>query len=181
MRTVRQMIMILTLAVTAFVGMTACEKLNGAMAMDDVSLVKSGRLEMDPSVTVGQAIDNYQYFKAVRWESNIQKNGRKVVSAIGEYDMEMLPAGFSPNGVNITGMLVESFQAMGGAKVDGLMAIYDFHLNQDGSFMVGGCTIIPHFVTSSKATVSLINQLSGRNPPQQCVKNLSQIYNNILP
>ena len=45
----------------------------------DISLVKNGVLGIDNSITVGEAIDNYKYFKDVKWESFKTDNGRRVV------------------------------------------------------------------------------------------------------
>lgn len=57
----------------------------------DVALVKNGILEFDKSITVGEAFDNYKYFKNVKWEAFTSENGRRVVQVTGELDIDKLP------------------------------------------------------------------------------------------
>lgn len=50
---------------------------------DPVGIVKEGIMEMDKSVTVGDAFDNYKYFKSVKWESLEDDQGRTIVECSG--------------------------------------------------------------------------------------------------
>lgn len=73
---------IFTLAI--IIGLTGC---------GNVSLVKDGTLEFDKSLTVGQAFDNYKYFKDVKWEEITTDNGKKVVQVDGIVDFDTHPSG----------------------------------------------------------------------------------------
>ncbi|MCF6293031.1 MAG: hypothetical protein L3J04_06520 [Robiginitomaculum sp.] len=44
-----------------------------------ISVIKQGYLEINKSVSVGAAFDNYSYCKTVDWKSFETKNGRKIV------------------------------------------------------------------------------------------------------
>jgi hypothetical protein len=59
----------------------------------NVGLVKNGMLEFDKSLTVGEAFDNYKYFKKVNWESFTTENGREVVQVTGDLDLDLHPQG----------------------------------------------------------------------------------------
>lgn len=58
----------------------------------NTSLVKNGVLEMNGSLTVGEAFDNYKYFKEVEWSEFESDNGRDVVEIYGTADMEAHPS-----------------------------------------------------------------------------------------
>ena len=57
-----------------------------------MGLVKNWTLELDKSLTVGQAIDNYKFFKKTRWEAIKTDNSRKVVHIFGEIDTGQHPS-----------------------------------------------------------------------------------------
>ncbi|MDP8171163.1 lipoprotein [Pasteurella skyensis] len=63
---------ILIAGMTAF--LTACN-------VNDIDTVKNGILELNKTLTVGEAIDNYKGCKSVKWESFKADNGTKIVQA----------------------------------------------------------------------------------------------------
>ncbi len=67
--------------------------LGGCSRSDDIDLVKNGVLEFDQSLTVGEAFENYKYFKKVKWEAFKTENGRRVVQVTGSLDLEKYPLG----------------------------------------------------------------------------------------
>jgi hypothetical protein len=70
--------------------LTAC----GTAYGNDVSLVKTGYLPLDQSVTVGNALDKYKYFKTTEWKSFITKKEQRIVEFNGIMDMGKLPYNF---------------------------------------------------------------------------------------
>ena len=82
----------------------------------DVAFVKNGILEFDKSITVGEAFDNYKYFKNVKWEAFTSENGRRVVQVTGELDIDRMPT--------------LSFLKNEGIKK--IYAIFQFVINRDG-------------------------------------------------
>lgn len=52
-----------------------------------VNTVRDGLMDIDQSTTIGQAFDNYQYYRNVTWRSFEQENGRVVVEAVCTYDV----------------------------------------------------------------------------------------------
>lgn len=89
----------------------------------DVSLVKSGTLEFDKSLTVGQAIDKYRYFKKTHWESLKEDNGRRAVQVTADIDVMKHPD-INP------------------AKIPDLKSAFyrfQFIINQDKTFQMGWC------------------------------------------
>lgn len=56
----------------------------------EVSVVKEGTMDFDKSLTIGQAIDNYKYFKKVNWKLDKSDNGKKIVVVTGDIDIEKI-------------------------------------------------------------------------------------------
>lgn len=54
----------------------------------NIAGVKGGVLEFNPTTTVGEALDNYTFFKSCVWESETMENGVEYVNAIGELDVD---------------------------------------------------------------------------------------------
>jgi hypothetical protein len=52
----------------------------------DISIVKNGYLDDYKTITVGEAFDNYKYFKKVTWDSFKTDNGTKIVEVKGYLD-----------------------------------------------------------------------------------------------
>lgn len=82
----------------------------------NVGLVKNGMLELDKSLTVGEAFDNYKYFKKVTWESFTTENGREVVQVTGDLDLDLHPQG-------------AAWKEGGVSKID---VLFQFLINKDG-------------------------------------------------
>lgn len=69
------------------IGMVACFLLSGCSKTDPVALIKANTLDIDKSVTVGNAFDNYKYFKSVSWEASEDDQKRQLVTVKGVYDL----------------------------------------------------------------------------------------------
>lgn len=54
----------------------------------NISLVKGGILDLDKSLTVGEAFENYKYFKKVKWDNFKSDDKRDMVEVMAEYDIE---------------------------------------------------------------------------------------------
>lgn len=52
-----------------------------------------GVLELDKSLTVGEAFDNYKYFFNVKWEAFTTENEHKVVQVTVTLDLDKYPLG----------------------------------------------------------------------------------------
>lgn len=55
----------------------------------NISKVKDTVLEFDKSLTVGQAFDNYQYFKSKKWEDIRSDNGKELVQFEGILNIDL--------------------------------------------------------------------------------------------
>jgi len=75
---------------------------------DPVQFVKSGYLDIDRGISVGEAFDNYRCFKKVTWKSFKEKNGRTLVEATGKLNLEALDTGsmFKEQGINDISLVV---------------------------------------------------------------------------
>ena len=62
---------------------TGCSKSNS-----DLNNVKNGNFAADNSITVGNALDHYKYFKSRDWKATVTEQGRHVVTFKGTYDWE---------------------------------------------------------------------------------------------
>lgn len=88
-----------------------------------ISMVKKGTLEFDKSLTVGQAIDNYKFFKKTKWEALTTDNGKKVVQIHGEIDTEKHPRFNSKELPDL-----KNFEMQ-----------FQFVINADNTFQLGWC------------------------------------------
>ncbi len=59
----------------------------GCSKTDPVASVKGSTLDIDKSVTIGNAFDNYKYFKSVSWQASEDDQKRQLVTVKGEYDL----------------------------------------------------------------------------------------------
>jgi len=59
-------------------------------AKSDVDIVKNGTLSYEKSITIGDAFDNFKFFKNKKWEAHEEENKRKCVVFMGELDLEKL-------------------------------------------------------------------------------------------
>ncbi len=137
------------------ISITGCDKAKNLID-SDVSLVKSGTLEFDKSLAVGQAIDKYRYFKKTDWELLKEDNGRRVVQATADIDVMKHPD-INP------------------AKIPELKSAFykfQFIINQDKTFQLGWCGFGAEKTDGSKIepnkSVNLI----------RCINTLKEIYAN---
>lgn len=65
--------------VTVLAGLQACTS-------SAIDTVKGGTLTLDSSLSVGQAFDNYSYFKTTSWDSYEDNRGRQIVEFKGVMD-----------------------------------------------------------------------------------------------
>ncbi|TSK08555.1 MAG: hypothetical protein FPO08_04405 [Geobacter sp.] len=56
----------------------------------DVSIVKNGVLDIDKSLTVGQAFSSYKYFKNKTWKATKDIQGRRFVTFKGVFDTDLI-------------------------------------------------------------------------------------------
>jgi hypothetical protein len=92
----------------------------------NIGMVQGGILEFNKSLTVGEAFDNYKYFRNTRWEQGTTDNGMDFVNAIGEVDLDSHPIG-------------KQWKAQGCRKAE---ALFQFAVNKDGeTFELRACTM----------------------------------------
>lgn len=107
---------------------SGCDKFFGG----DLSLVKNGAMDFDKSLTVGQAIDNYQYSKKTEWGALTTENGKRIVHVTSQIDIDKHP------------------------KMSGEMKSFDFQLqflvNIDKTFHVAWCGVNAEGVDGKKIT-----------------------------
>lgn len=132
----------------SFFVVSGCDKL------DDTSLVKDGTLEMDKSLTVGQAMNNYKYFKKTTWNLVKTDNGRKFVEVTGDVDTAKHP----------------SLNSQGGVK--NIHIKFQFKINQDKTFEVAWCG-----VEGVRSDDSVIEESPTINIAK-CMNSLKAIYAN---
>ena len=145
----------LLLLVATTIVMFGCDKVK-SVTNGDVSLVKGGTLEIDKSLTVGQAIDNYKYFKKTEWESLKTDNGRRIVQVKADIDTAKSP---SLNPEKLPGLKSAQIQ-------------FQFKINTDKSFEVAWCGI-----ASEKTDGTKIDPDQSANM-QYCLRTLKGIYDN---
>jgi len=125
----------------------------GFSGCGNISTVKDGTLELDKSLTVGKAFDNYKYFKSVKWSEITTENGKKVVQVDGVVDFDKHPKG------------AEWKNALKEAKM-----IFQFTVNEDKSFQ------ITYFGMEGIKTDG--EKIEHNANQFQMGLNLKQIYNN---
>lgn len=147
--------LIIAVLIIAMATLAGCDKAK-SLTNSDVSLVKTGTLEFDKSLTVGQAIDKYRYFKKTDWELLKEDNGRRVVQTTADIDVMKHPD------INL-------------AKIPELKSAFykfQFIINQDKTFQLGWCGFGAEKTDGSKIepdkSVNLI----------RCVNTLKEIYAN---
>lgn len=146
---------VLLFLLLSVISITGCDKAK-SLTNSDVSLVKTGTLEFDKSLTVGQAIDKYRYFKKTDWELLKEDNGRRVVQTTADIDVMKHPD-INP------------------AKIPELKSAFykfQFVINQDKTFQLGWCGFGAEKTDGSKIepdkSVNLI----------RCINTLKEIYAN---
>lgn len=94
---------------------------------DDVSSVSDGYLSFDKSITVGQALNGYKYFKTHEWSSFKAENGRKIVQFKAKFVDEMLT---KTGRVNWGTGEIPTYS--------GIEIIIQFRINSDQTFQIEG-------------------------------------------
>lgn len=118
-----------------------------------VAMVKNGTLQFDKSLTVGQAIDNYKYFKKTKWETLTTENGKKVVQVTGQIALDKHPSIKNP-------------------ELKAMDVRFQFIVNQDKTFELGWCGVGAEKTNGEKVEP---NQTANLNACSQWLKG---IYNN---
>ncbi len=129
----------------------SCDKFNSEM-----SLVKKGVLEFDKSLTVGQAFDNYKYFKETKWEVITTENGKKIVQVTGDFDVSKFSEPYKSN-------------------VKNMYAKFQFQINQDKTFDLGWCG-----VGGERNDGSKLEPETNANT-LECISSMKEIYDNKCP
>jgi hypothetical protein len=113
---------ILVIGLAFGIALLGCDKAKDLVS-SDVSLVKNGTMEFDKSLSVGQAIDKYRYFKSTKWEAVKTDNGRRIVNVIGDLDISRYPYLNSDNTPTIKSAFIK----------------FQFVINQDKTFEMKWC------------------------------------------
>jgi len=95
----------------------------GCSGGSEIDTVKNGTLALDKGITVGQAFQNYKYFKSVEWKKLTLDNGRTIVEADAALDPSRMPE-------NSMWRINEK----GGMR--NMHMIYQFQINKDKTFEV---------------------------------------------
>lgn len=111
-----------------------------ACSDNSVDIVKNGRLDFDKSTTVGNALDNYPFFKATSWSTFQDQQKRTIVEFRGTFDLIAISKYLcSINAPNIG--LGELQQCINNRDCrlykDKWEAIIQFHIMGDNQFKVG--------------------------------------------
>lgn len=81
-----------TYVVVVVVGIISWSIISTITPQGKVNLVKSGVLSNHPSLSVGEAFDNYSYFSKTNWRSFESTNGKEVVEFKGKLERDMMDA-----------------------------------------------------------------------------------------
>jgi hypothetical protein len=115
------------LAIAMFVIMAGCTK------PDPVALVQNGTIELDKSVTVGNALGRYTYFKSANWKAEEDAQKRMIVSFQGIPDFDKYPGTkieYFP-GVEITTEMVTKAKKVFLGKQFSMVYTVEFAISQD--------------------------------------------------
>lgn len=61
--------------------------LNNVFSSSNIEQVKNGYLEFDKSITLGDALDNYKFFKLTKWTEFESDQGRTIIEFTGDIDL----------------------------------------------------------------------------------------------
>ena len=92
----------------------------GLTGCGNTGIVKDGILDIDKSVTVGQAFDKYKYFKKVEWDDFETENGRDIVEVKGT---------FSDDYIDTKNEIVQN-------KLKSVILTTQFQINKDETFEI---------------------------------------------
>lgn len=132
-----------------------CDKIKN-LTSDEVALVKNGTISFDKSITVGQAIDRYHYFKNTNWKVIKEENGRKIVQATGYFDTDKYYKDFNIDNKDIKSVYLQ----------------FQFIINQDKTFELGWCG---QGVVKQDGTVI---EPDKKSITTQCQATLKEVYTN---
>ena len=103
---------------------------------DDVSMIKSGYLEFDKSLTTGQALDGYKYFKTKSWKPFVTEQGRRIVEFTGVVDMD------NPDIKNNISKALYDASVPAKFKFYSVRTAIQFVINQDNTFKIQGISVL---------------------------------------
>lgn len=143
------------LSVVFSIALFGCDKVQSVTG-GDVALVKGGTLEIDKSLTVGQAVDNYKFFKKVKWEALKTENGKRLVQVNADIDTSKSPS-INPEKTPAIKSLQMQFQ---------------FQINTDNTFQLAWCGAAIEKTDGTKVEPDKNIQI------QKCLNSLKGIYDN---
>jgi hypothetical protein len=98
--------------------LTSCGKSN-------VEIVKGGTLPFDKSITIGNGLNNYKYFKSVKWQEVQDENKRNYVVFTGDINIDKLKE-------------FDQYNAQYIEKMEYAMIIITFLVNIDKTVAISG-------------------------------------------
>jgi len=105
-----------------------CSKFGG-----DVELVKTGYLDYDKSISVGQAFDGYKYFSSKNWKTLKTEQGRRVVEFNGIMDM---------NNPDIKERIDLGIKQFNKKRFTGLRTVVQFVVNGDNTYKISALSLV---------------------------------------
>lgn len=79
--------------------------------------VRNGTLNFDPSVTISDALDNYEYFSQTEWASHTSRQGRNIVEFSGVMDLDKY-IGTKVDRITITDEILEKTRTVANPEVE---------------------------------------------------------------
>ena len=113
---------------------------------NDVSLVKTGYLPFDRTLTIGKALDKYQYFSHTAWTYFIDEKQRHVVEFKGMMNLDMVNKYFYNKRVDMMSydiphgrhdILPSKITIDLLNKIEKMFIIIQFNMNIDKTFHIG--------------------------------------------
>ena len=86
----------------------------------NTNIVKDGILDLDKSISVGEAFDRYKYFKNVTWDDFKADNGRDIVEVQGT---------LSQSYINEKNQIIQN-------KLKNVILTVQFQINKDDTFEI---------------------------------------------
>ena len=151
MKNIIGMILLITVSTIMF----SCDKLSKVTG-GDVALVKGGTLDIDKSLTVGQAVDNYKFFKKVKWEAIKTDNGKRLVQVNADIDTSKSPC-------------INSEKT---PAIKSLQMQFQFQINTDNTFQLAWCGVAIEKTDGTKVEPDQNAQM------HRCLYSLKGIYDN---
>jgi hypothetical protein len=145
----------------------------GCAKIDPIAYVKGSTLDIDKSVTIGNAFDNYKYFKSVSWEAGEDEQKRQIVTFKGVYDLNKCAGlAYTDTGIDAQELtpekIAKALQLNPGLEYS---FVVQFKLAVDGnSFEIGFCGLHVSQIVDGKPDETDI--------PDDDNKGLQAIYQN---